>query len=52
MGGEEIRSVITKLKITKAPPSHCTGEKPIALMRAAWGDNFVNGGIEAVIELP
>jgi 7,8-dihydropterin-6-yl-methyl-4-(beta-D-ribofuranosyl)aminobenzene 5'-phosphate synthase len=55
MKEREILSVITELKalkITKVAPSHCTGEKATALLRAAWGGNFVDGGLGAVIDLP
>jgi 7,8-dihydropterin-6-yl-methyl-4-(beta-D-ribofuranosyl)aminobenzene 5'-phosphate synthase len=55
MNEKEIRSVITelkRLKVKRIAPSHCTGEKATALLRAAWGGNFVDGGLGAVIELP
>ena len=26
-------------------PSHCTGEKAIALFRSEYGENFVEGGV-------
>lgn len=55
MNEKEIRSVITELKrleVKRIAPSHCTGEKATALLRAAWGGNFVDGGLGAVIELP
>jgi 7,8-dihydropterin-6-yl-methyl-4-(beta-D-ribofuranosyl)aminobenzene 5'-phosphate synthase len=55
MNEGEIRSVITelkKLKITKVAPSHCTGERATALLRAAWGSDFIDGGLGTVINLP
>jgi len=43
---------LRKLGIRKVAPSHCTGDEAIAMFRAAWGDDFVEGGCGAVIELP
>ena len=51
----EIRMIIKRLKalgVKKVAPSHCTGDKAIALFREAWGDDFVEGGLGAIIELP
>ena len=51
----EIRRIITGLQalgVTKVAPSHCTGEDAIRLFRAAWGEDFISGGLGAVIELP
>lgn len=55
MPRSEIQTVISRLKalgIEKVGPSHCTGESAIALFRQAWGDNFVEAGLGAVIEFP
>lgn len=51
----EIRAVIRRLKalgVQKVAPSHCTGDKAIRIFRDAWADNFVEGGLGAVIEVP
>jgi 7,8-dihydropterin-6-yl-methyl-4-(beta-D-ribofuranosyl)aminobenzene 5'-phosphate synthase len=52
---KEIQGIIARLKslgVEKVAPSHCTGEEAIALFREAWGENFVEGGLGAVIEVP
>jgi 7,8-dihydropterin-6-yl-methyl-4-(beta-D-ribofuranosyl)aminobenzene 5'-phosphate synthase len=38
--------------VRRVAPSHCTGEEAINLFRELWGDDFVEGGAGAVIELP
>jgi 7,8-dihydropterin-6-yl-methyl-4-(beta-D-ribofuranosyl)aminobenzene 5'-phosphate synthase len=51
----EIRAIIARLQalgVEKVAPSHCTGEAAISLFRKAWGKNFVEGGLGAVIEVP
>jgi len=63
MGGfhlkrESIRSttaIIDELKnlgVKKVAPSHCTGRGQTNLFERAWGNNFLEGGLGAVIELP
>lgn len=50
-----IQTIIRNLKsqgVEKVAPSHCTGNKAIALFREAWGADFIEGGCGAVIELP
>ena len=50
-----ILAIIRNLKsqgVEQVAPSHCTGNKAIALFRKAWGDKFIEGGLGAVIELP
>ncbi len=50
-----IEAIIARLKalgVSKVAPSHCTGEKATRLFRQAWGDDFVEGGLGAVIESP
>ena len=50
-----IEAIIARLKALgekKVAPSHCTGEKAIRMFRQAWGDDFVEGGLGAVIETP
>ena len=51
----EVGRVITRLQemsVKKVAPSHCTGETAIRQFKAAWGDNFLNGGCGAVINIP
>jgi 7,8-dihydropterin-6-yl-methyl-4-(beta-D-ribofuranosyl)aminobenzene 5'-phosphate synthase len=51
----EILTIIQRLKtlgVRKVAPSHCTGDKATRLFREAWGDNFIEGGLGAVIEVP
>jgi 7,8-dihydropterin-6-yl-methyl-4-(beta-D-ribofuranosyl)aminobenzene 5'-phosphate synthase len=50
----EIRAIIRRLKalgVEKVAPSHCTGDKAIRLFRQAWGEDFIEGGLGAVIEI-
>ncbi|MEA3278634.1 MAG: MBL fold metallo-hydrolase [Pseudomonadota bacterium] len=49
-----IRALIDELKVlgvAQVAPSHCTGDRAIALFREAWGRDFVDAGCGAVIEL-
>lgn len=51
----EIRTLIKRLKalgVGKIAPSHCTGEKATGMLRKAWGKDFLEGGLGAVIEVP
>lgn len=51
----EIQAIVAKLKslgVQKVAPSHCTGEAATALFRQAWGRDFVEAGLGAVIVLP
>ena len=51
----EIRAIITHLKalgVKKVAPSHCTGDNAIRMFRDEWADDFVEGGLGAIIELP
>ena len=51
----EIRTLIKRLKalgVGKIPPSRCTGEKTTSMLRKAWGKDFLEGGLGAVIEVP
>ena len=48
----ELIHIFKKLSVKKVAPSHCTGENAMALFREAWGDNFLEGGVGAVIEMP
>ena len=49
-----IRATIDALEalgVAQVAPSHCTGDRAIALFGKAWGKDFVDGGCGAVIEL-
>jgi 7,8-dihydropterin-6-yl-methyl-4-(beta-D-ribofuranosyl)aminobenzene 5'-phosphate synthase len=51
----EIHAIIKRLKtlgVRKVAPSHCTGDNAIRLFRNAWQDDFIEGGLGAVIEVP
>lgn len=51
----EIKAIIDRLQaleVRQVAPSHCTGTEATALFRQAWGDNFIEGGLGAVIEVP
>jgi 7,8-dihydropterin-6-yl-methyl-4-(beta-D-ribofuranosyl)aminobenzene 5'-phosphate synthase len=43
---------LQKLGVRRVAPSHCTGERAIQAFRARWGDDFVEGGCGAVIDVP
>ena len=49
-----VRAIIKRLKILgvkKVAPSHCTGDKAIRMFRDQWKDDFIEGGLGAVIEV-
>jgi 7,8-dihydropterin-6-yl-methyl-4-(beta-D-ribofuranosyl)aminobenzene 5'-phosphate synthase len=51
---EEIAESILRLQalgVQRIAPSHCTGEEAMAQFRQAWGEDFVEGGLGAVIEV-
>jgi 7,8-dihydropterin-6-yl-methyl-4-(beta-D-ribofuranosyl)aminobenzene 5'-phosphate synthase len=50
----EIRTIIKRLKavgVEKVAPSHCTGDNAIRMFRDEWKDDFIEGGLGAIIEL-
>jgi len=50
----EISVIIKRLKalgVRKVAPSHCTGDNAIRMFRDAWADDFIEGGVGAIIEL-
>jgi 7,8-dihydropterin-6-yl-methyl-4-(beta-D-ribofuranosyl)aminobenzene 5'-phosphate synthase len=50
-----VRDLISRLKaldVKKVAPSHCTGERAAELFRDAWGEDFIESGLGAVIPLP
>ena len=48
---KEIISTLKEMGVKKVAPSHCTGEKAMALFGKAWGDDFVEAGAGAIIQL-
>lgn len=54
-GEVEVSRIIDDLQalgVKKVAPSHCTGQKAMALFRKAWQKDFLHGGCGAVIALP
>jgi 7,8-dihydropterin-6-yl-methyl-4-(beta-D-ribofuranosyl)aminobenzene 5'-phosphate synthase len=49
---EHIVSRLQKLGVRKVAPSHCTGEQARDIFRNTWGNNFIEGGVGAIIKLP
>ncbi len=52
---QQIEAIIDELKtlgVKKVAPSACTGKKATDLFRKAWGNNFLEGGLGAIIEIP
>ena len=53
-GQERVQEIIRTLKelgVKKVGATHCTGDKATELFRQAWGDDYVECGCGAVIEL-
>lgn len=48
--GEIIHS-LKEMGVRRVGPSHCTGEKALALFKKEWGDNFLEAGCGAIIEI-
>lgn len=51
----EVRAIIERLKalgVQKVAPSHCTGDRAIRLFHEAWAEDFIEGGLGAVISVP
>lgn len=54
MTSAQIQEVIRALKalgVKKVAPSHCTGERAMSMFRDAWGEDFLEGGAGAIIEV-
>ena len=52
---EEVKSVIRELKalgVKRIGPTHCTGEKAIALFRDAFGKGFIEMGVGRSLSVP
>jgi 7,8-dihydropterin-6-yl-methyl-4-(beta-D-ribofuranosyl)aminobenzene 5'-phosphate synthase len=50
----QIHAIIQRLKtlgVEKIAPSHCTGDNAIRLFREEWKEDFIEGGLGAVIEV-
>jgi len=51
----EIRSIVARLRalgVERVAPSHCTGHNAIRMFRDTWKNDFIEGGLGAVIEVP
>ena len=51
----EIQEIINRLRalgVRKIAPSHCTGDKASNQFRDEWKDDFIDGGLGAIIEAP
>jgi 7,8-dihydropterin-6-yl-methyl-4-(beta-D-ribofuranosyl)aminobenzene 5'-phosphate synthase len=48
---QRVAEELKKLGVQKVAPSHCTGEAARKLFRELWGQNFIESGVGAVIEL-
>ncbi len=49
-----IQSIVRELKalgVQKIGPSHCTGDRAVADFKDAWGEDFIDAGCGAVIEI-
>jgi 7,8-dihydropterin-6-yl-methyl-4-(beta-D-ribofuranosyl)aminobenzene 5'-phosphate synthase len=55
MQDDQIRDTLSALRelgVRQVAPSHCTGDRAIEMFRKTWGEDFVESGSGAVIELP
>jgi 7,8-dihydropterin-6-yl-methyl-4-(beta-D-ribofuranosyl)aminobenzene 5'-phosphate synthase len=48
---QRISQELKQLGVQKVAPSHCTGEAARKLFRERWGQNFIESGVGAVIEV-
>jgi 7,8-dihydropterin-6-yl-methyl-4-(beta-D-ribofuranosyl)aminobenzene 5'-phosphate synthase len=51
----EVHKIIAAFKelgVGRCGATHCTGDRPIALFKAAFGDRYVPVGTGRIIELP
>jgi len=49
---KEIISDFQRLGVQKVAPCHCTGDKAIALLREAYGEDLIENGAGQVMEIP
>jgi 7,8-dihydropterin-6-yl-methyl-4-(beta-D-ribofuranosyl)aminobenzene 5'-phosphate synthase len=47
----EIIAAFRELKVEKCGASHCTGDRPIAMFKEAFGDNYVPLGTGKIVDL-
>ncbi len=55
MPDAQVQKIIADLKrlgVERCGATHCTGDRPIALFKAAFGDKYVPVGTGRVIEVP
>jgi hypothetical protein len=48
MSKSQLRPIIVELRqlgVGKVMPTHCTGDAAIALFRAEYGENYIDGGV-------
>lgn len=51
----DVRAIVAafrELKVEKCGATHCTGDRPIAMFKAAYGENYLSVGTGRVIEVP
>jgi len=51
---DEVRQIISQFKnlgVKKCGPTHCTGDKAIALFKKAFGPNYIRMGVGKVVRL-
>jgi 7,8-dihydropterin-6-yl-methyl-4-(beta-D-ribofuranosyl)aminobenzene 5'-phosphate synthase len=49
---EEIIAAFRELKVGRCGPTHCTGDRAIAMFKKAFGERFLSLGTGSVIEVP
>jgi 7,8-dihydropterin-6-yl-methyl-4-(beta-D-ribofuranosyl)aminobenzene 5'-phosphate synthase len=52
---EDVKKIVAEFKalgVSWVGPTHCTGERAIALFREAYGDRFIPGGVGRIVEAP
>jgi 7,8-dihydropterin-6-yl-methyl-4-(beta-D-ribofuranosyl)aminobenzene 5'-phosphate synthase len=48
---QRVAAELKKLGVHQVAPSHCTGDAARKLFRELWGQNFIESGLGAIIEL-
>ena len=49
---EEIIAAFKELEVEKCGATHCTGDKPIAMFKTAFSENYIPMGTGKIIEVP
>jgi 7,8-dihydropterin-6-yl-methyl-4-(beta-D-ribofuranosyl)aminobenzene 5'-phosphate synthase len=49
---QRVGTALRDLGVQKIAPSHCTGEAASKVFRRMWGQDFLESGVGAVIEVP